>query len=215
MNYPPLVAYDLISDDVREWQVTPVFSSPISMIKIEDDICSKLKKLCHESVWQDDSVDSGENGAVSENHYVLNDELKKYFETSCSSLVRGVLGYDTDVQLTTSWFTKTNEDGSCVEHVHCNSWYSGVVYFDEYDDNSSCLQFVSNSANICPMKTFEFNFLNARTWNVYPSSGLLVLFPSELRHRVVKNKNTKTRYSMAFNVMPKGDTGHKDSFFTY
>lgn len=217
MNYPPLVAYDLISPEPREWQVTPLFSSPISLTKIADNACIDLKAICSEQEWTEDEEGSGQNGSVTKNHFVLdtNEELKKYFEDLCRSLIRGVLAYDTDIQITTSWFTETRENGSCVEHVHCNSWYSAVVYFDDYDQDSSKIQFLGQSGNICPMSTFQYNFFNARTWDVQPETGLMLMFPSESRHKVLKGSNSKKRYSLAFNIMPKGKTGENDSMFTY
>lgn len=218
MNYPPLIVYDSSTKNGVEWQVTPAFSTPISITKIEDSICLELKKLCDSTEWEDDPIEYGKKGGISKNLHILDSSelLSTYFKSMCLSLVKGVLGYNMEeVQITTSWFTKTEENGSCIEHSHCNSWYSGVVYFGEYDSDSSKLQFATNPVSICPMKVFQYNFLNSRTWNVYPGTGMMVLFPSQTRHKVVESLNKTTRYSMAFNVMPKGDVGEKDSSFIY
>ncbi len=43
------------------------------------------------------------------------------------------------------------------------------------------------------------------------SAGKLILFPSNLMHRVNENKSHKNRYSLAFNLFCKGTFGEKES----
>ena len=33
---------------------------------------------------------------------------------------------------------------------------------------------------------------------------MLIIFPSSMRHQILPNKSKKDRYSIAFNIMPKG-----------
>ena len=42
------------------------------------------------------------------------------------------------------------------------------------------------------------------------TAGKLMLFPSNLMHRVEENKSNRDRYSLAFNLFCKGRFGHKE-----
>ncbi len=46
---------------------------------------------------------------------------------------------------------------------------------------------------------------------ITPAHGRLCLFPSYLRHKVEKNESDVTRYSLAFNILPKGRWNVQDS----
>ena len=50
------------------------------------------------------------------------------------------------------------------------------------------------------------------TFEVNP--GKLVLFPSNLMHRVEENKSNANRYSLAFNLYCRGNFGHKEGQLT-
>ena len=54
-----------------------------------------------------------------------------------------------------------------------------------------------------------FNLYNSKEWIYKPQNGLLLLFPSELYHKVKENKSKHLRHSLAFNVMPTGLLGDK------
>lgn len=207
----------LAKDENREWQITPLFSNPVSVTFIEKDICKRLFELCKDQKWREDCSDIGYGSQVTENIYVLDndDQLKLELKSMCHGLLSEVFKYDTDIQITTSWFTKVNENGSSGVHDHCNSWYSCVVYFDEYDNESSKIQFYGNNNAIDPGKVFEYNYFNSIDWLYSPVQGTAFIFPSKTRHRIAPNKNKKTRYSLAFNIMPKGLVGTHDSSFGY
>ena len=222
LNYPPYTARDTVTGTDKIWQVTPLFSKPLSMSIIDDkmtgDIFRMFKKLSDDKTrWIEDNEDSGTNGAVTINKDVLSfdPDLKKYLTEMSLGCLKGVLGHDTDVQITTSWFTKTRENGSCIAHIHQNSWYSAVVYFGEYYDGSSPLQFNGTYDQISPMNVVEPNFFNSNTWLVRPKRGLMVLFPSNLSHEVLQSGNVQERYSLAFNLMPHGPSGMGDSAYVY
>jgi len=90
-----------------------------------------------------------------------------------------------------------------------------VYYFDEYDNDSSALEF-ENPLTAYPdfqLIPTEFNIMNSNSWKIWPEKNLLVLFPSYLRHGVLKNKSNETRYSLAFNIVPVGKYGEGDSAY--
>ena len=52
---------------------------------------------------------------------------------------------------------------------------------------------------------------NANLWGVYPTKNLLLFFPSYLRHEIQVNNSNIKRCSLAFNIVPVGKYGAKDS----
>lgn len=127
------------------------------------------------------------------------------------------LKYNCDVQMTTSWLTRTPAElyGSNV-HTHHNSWWSGVYYFQD----ECAIQFDSvlaqlNSIDALP-KDFNLDTTNVAVYE--PKKGEMLLFPSQTSHMVVKKENKQyknIRASLAFNFMPKGIVGIYDSQWEY
>ena len=197
------------------WELIPLFSKPLSMSSIDENISDQLVDMCRDVEWVEDSEDTGYNSSWSLNRYVLNetDSLKEYFTQVVKSCIKDILEYDTEIQITSSWFVRTFPDGSSVDHSHCNSWFSAVVYFGDYDDDSSELVLQTDPHMIMVNKTD--NIFNSHRLNIKPKHGMLVMFPSEVRHHATKNKSKKIRYCLAFNIMPKGLSGIGDSSFSY
>ena len=159
--------------------------------------------------------DEGGLSAVTINKHVLHNKpaVLDYFTRRVRQCICE-LGYHCDVQITTSWFTVTMPGGSADEHAHCNSWFSGVVYFDEYDEDSSPIQFVNPPSGVYVTPSTD-NEYNATDEVIVPERGTILLFPSSVRHRVLKNYSHYERYSLAFNVLPKGHVDVGDSSYTY
>ena len=199
-----------------QWRTMPLFAKPLASTFIHERACNKLKELANRVKWSPSAFDCGsEIGEISDNKYVLNDdsELKKYIKSCCLNGLE-VLGYDTDIQITTSWFTLTKSNGMSNPHFHSNSWFSCVIYFDDYDDSSSMINF-STFQNQILVEPKEHNALNGRSYNVQPQTGMFLLFPSETLHQVKYGENKKERLSLAVNIMPKGIQGQSDSTFEY
>ena len=198
------------------WQITPLFPKPISISFVKEEACKNLKEKADETNWFYDTPDSGAiNNGVSSDKYILDsdEELKEYLLNFCASGL-GMLGYTNEIQMTTSWFTVTNENGMSRPHKHTNSWYSGVLYFDDYDDTSSLIHFSQDLQQIHVEPTTH-NYMNSSAFRVHPMTGMLLMFPSETMHQVLHGLNTSDRRSLAFNIMPKGQTGNADSTYFY
>ena len=126
-----------------------------------------------------------------------------------------VLGYGSDYGITTSWLTRTREGQSSTFHNHKNSFWSGVYYYDDYDDNVAEIQFTNPLAIY---NQYELNVVNPTTTNsnlsyIVPSPNSLVLFPSYLSHRIAEHRSKKIRRSLAFNIVPVGSYGEYDSSY--
>tara|TARA_B000000532_G_scaffold240238_1_gene230862 strand:- start:305 stop:946 length:642 start_codon:yes stop_codon:yes gene_type:complete len=198
------------------WQFTPLFPKPVSISFVEEECCNMLKEQADSIHWVYDAPNSGSiNSGVSANRYVLNqnNHLKEYLLEFCSSGLK-ILGYDNEIQISTSWFTLTCENGMSREHKHTNSWYSAVLYFDDYDDTSSVISFSEQLQQIHVEPSIN-NYMNSCAFKVHPAKGMLLMFPSETMHQVAHGLNSNERRSLAFNMMPKGETGSSDSTFSY
>ena len=138
---------------------------------------------------------------------ILLDYFKKFSDE--------VLEYDNDYDITTSWLTKSSEGQFSTFHNHKNSFWSGVYYYGDYDNNSSNIEF---SSPLGIYQQYELNVRNPNMVNsilsyIKPSSKKLILFPSYLAHRIGEHQSKITRHSLAFNIVPIGKYGVYDSSY--
>ena len=141
--------------------------------------------------------------------------IKKILLNKFKQVAKENFGYTNDFIISTSWITQLKEKGEVVHpHCHKNSFYSGVYYFDEYEDNEGGeLEIMTPLFN-----HFDFNVMPT-DWNLYtgrsmkfsPKKNLLILFPSYLFHQVLSYEGTSIRKSLAFNIVPIGFYGDGDS----
>lgn len=125
-----------------------------------------------------------------------------------------VLEVKTKFIITTSWYTKCSKGTSSHFHNHKNSFYSGILYFDEYDSDSGGIEFYTPlEAHKCMMmESNTFDIYNSNSMLFKPNTGKLILFPSYIQHRIHTHESSKDRYSLAFNIHPSGSYGIGDSF---
>ena len=92
-------------------------------------------------------------------------------------------------------------------HNHPNSFISGVYYMTE--DNSE-INFYDPKTDIRSviMPAQYNNFFNAFQFNIKPTKGMVILFPSWLKHSVVPQPKG-FRVSIAFNLMLEGKIGSR------
>ena len=122
--------------------------------------------------------------------------------------------------LENSWANKHHKGDCSPEHYHGNSLISGVYYLDT-NENSGTISFYKdksyynlwtetvrvdfnyqdNLTNTAP------NFYNAQSVQFHPKKNDIVLFPSLLNHEVAPNNSDIERYSLAFNLFPRGTAG--------
>ena len=126
--------------------------------------------------------------------------IKKYNDT--------IFGYDASLKITQSWVNFNPNGSSHHTHNHYNSIISGVLYIN---DNSSEIIFQRNFTNsIVPAVTTKTKY-NAPSFRLSPTKGMLVMFPSELKHGVNKNEKDNERISLAFNTFYTGIIGDNES----
>ena len=155
--------------------------------------------------------------------YILNKEkglsnLKKFINNSIYTYVKHVIvgdDYNQDelnFKITQSWanLTKSSSFGHH-KHTHSNSVISGVFYVKTNDDDS--VTFANDYLASMTMKTpiKVYNQFNSEEWKLAVSAGNLLLFPSNIPHKVEFVRGKEDRISLSFNVFPYGLLGGRDA----
>lgn len=202
--------------NIGPWHVNPCFSIPVTSSDLDANISFLLKTMSKKVEWVEDNPDTGINGFYSKDRNVLDSDqsIKEGLTSICKDYIVNALSYDTDIEITTSWFTKTLKGGQCVEHSHCNSWFSAVIYFGDYDEKSAPLVFSVDPPQVL-VPTSIPNFLNSYNLTIESEKNKIIIFPSRLRHKVITHHSNIPRYSLSFNIMPVGTVGEGDSTYTY
>tara|TARA_R100000908_G_scaffold42060_1_gene19580 strand:- start:32 stop:643 length:612 start_codon:yes stop_codon:yes gene_type:complete len=197
------------------FETIPLFSHPINIFNLNFNTqqSEKIQEIINSTEYR--LNDSG-NAFISKNLKVLEypklNFLKDEFSKALNEFNEKIMGYEkNNLKITTSWFTKCEPGQQSHRHNHKNSLYSGV-YYNNVDDYSKIL-FYNNDwrGNNYQLKINDYNFYNSDTWSIEPKSGSLIIFPSYLSHKIIKNNSTKTRYSLAFNCIPRPPYGDADS----
>tara|TARA_R110000803_G_scaffold56067_1_gene113211 strand:+ start:140 stop:709 length:570 start_codon:yes stop_codon:yes gene_type:complete len=103
-----------------------------------------------------------------------------------------------DIQFSCSWATIVDKDNKLPLHYHANSYFSGVFYLNKGED-------ISFTDPIFDLWHYSNN-PNPNIFKITPKPGLLIFFPSFLKHEVATSKEDN-RLSIAFNIIPKGKFG--------
>lgn len=193
-------------------ETTPMFSIPMGQTSVPLDICKKLRK-------EKDVVRQGEP-SPSTDYYVLNKypEIKQYLTDVFSAWINYLYGKEYTWAITTSWITINKIGAAMSRHRHCNCLYSGILYFDEYNDSHANLRFENpilwQWANDWAIDSNSNNQFFATELSPKLETGSLIFFPSYLYHGHEQYEATTPRKSLAFNFFPTSTIGHGDSTIT-
>lgn len=119
------------------------------------------------------------------------------------------LGLDEQVKCTIigSWGILIPAGKPCHNHNHKVSSISGVLYIQS-GDQSGALRLNSPNRSVFDNSvrplTREPNQFNSDLYNIVPSDGLIVMFPSYVTHGVLFNQSGQDRCSLAFDVFFEG-----------
>ena len=187
----------------KEAIVYPLFSMPLMAMSLDidnDKLLKYIKNITYRSIINSDECYASKSVKILENK-----KLKKEKEVFLKAIKKylKLLGYTQGFKILNSWSTKVKSNYESQPHVHTNTWISGVYYTQ---DNSS-IQFLKSWSNTS-FFNLEFdgstNIYSATKWDVHVKKNTLLIFPSELQHKIKKNLLKEDRYSLAFNVLPVG-----------
>lgn len=201
--------------------VTPLFPIPFyktNLGYIPQDISDAIMNLEYERT-------PGDNNYYSVNKYVLEISelkvLKNHLMTHVNFFVYDVLDVKSNMQfrIENSWVNKHHKGDASPEHYHGNSLISGVFYLATNEESGSLILYKDKTHYNLWTETVRVdfnwqdrgkttsNFFNTSSIEYRPQSNDLILFPSLLNHEVTKNNSEFIRYSLAFNIFPRGETG--------
>ena len=199
-----------------------MFSIPLIHCELDEDT-SELRQ-CTDYVLNTNQVDvdeyktfekSGLKETFDFEFRVLEQfpKMKQMFTHISNRLIKEGLNYDNELEISSSWFTKTHKGESSPMHDHKNCVFSAVYYYGDYDDKVGNLIFKNPIVNLT---SYRLNVGKSNKFNTYdieitPQSGSLLIFPSYVSHKIDVHKSVIPRLSLAFNMVPVGQYGIGDS----
>jgi len=204
------------------YEVLPIFSKPIFVSNLV--ISEEEKNTINEVVDNENYISSGvgqknltgkEISSSGKNIRILEKDNLKFLKEKILSAFNvyknDVMQFNnTDFDFTSSWITKTEENQSSNFHTHSNAMFAGV-YYHKVTENTSDLSFENyNNPNWLVIPN-NYNLYNSRQISISPKINDVIIFPSEIYHRIEKNNTPENRYSIAFNLLPVGVIGEGDS----
>ena len=191
--------------------ITPHFSSPITVCEIEENT-DRLK----DEVTYIKSYNQEDSGYDEYRVLEKYPRIKKILLNEFNRFVKNKLHYTNEFIISTSWISATEKEESCQFHCHRNSFYSGVYYFDEYNEETcGKIEFLNPLFNQSDFHLLakEDSLYNLRSAIYTPKKKRLLFFPSYLLHGIRLHKDNTLRKSLAFNIVPIGKYGFGDSTY--
>tara|TARA_R110002012_G_scaffold19955_1_gene71135 strand:- start:133 stop:720 length:588 start_codon:yes stop_codon:yes gene_type:complete len=191
---------------MKHLSTVPICSNALFIYKldIKEDLTLKFKK--EKFKLAEGSALISQDLNVLKKYKNLNKEIKKAVDATLKDIL---MLKNINYRIFSSWLTKVGPKTSSYSHNHANSWLSGI-YYPKGDPGFSVRFFYDDTRPFYTPPT-EYNIYNSTAWTVFPEDNHLILFFSQLRHKVMPNESTQDRLSLAFNILPKGQFGEIDS----
>ena len=151
----------------------------------------------------------------SKNSYVLEEKVFKNLKIKIQKYINEYIekiicpNKKIECYITQSWLNYTKPSQYHHEHNHVNSYLSGVLYFNA-DEKFDKIVFHKNEYPLIRIPIKKYNLYNSETWFLENKTGLLLLFPSNLKHSVPFKQGKNTRISLSFNTFIKGQIGTEE-----
>jgi uncharacterized protein (TIGR02466 family) len=181
--------------------------------KMDSDVILSYLKALPEDDWLDYDEGKGFLGAGEANSTkdlsILNNflNLSENIIKLASSIGINYYNHEfDDLCIIGSWGIRVKKGQHVGSHIHTTTYLCGCVYFE---DDSLPITFSDDQYSKL-FSIFPPNKDNGESSCAYSScsfkadEGTILIWPSSTRHRVQSNNYDKTRYSIAFNIAPKG-----------
>ncbi len=136
---------------------------------------------------------------------IFNEELFKHIINTCTEKVQVYSKYyntTRNVVCQGAWININKPGDSQEFHIHPNVIFS-AVYYIKTNENSGMIEFMKPSGFLEESSCLKVNNCkyNSIRENYNPSEGDLVIFRSNLPHRVMVNRSDENRVSLAMNFI--------------
>ena len=201
--------------NILKQEVKALFATPVYFSELERDFSSQELQFIT-SKKKDYILNEGQNKTTKDSYVLENEELKKLKEDliiRINQYFKIVENSDDKINLyiTQSWVNFNEPNTSHHEHLHYNSYLSGVLYINAIE-NLDFIRFVDSKYPIFQFENKKnYNIFNSGVWDFPVKTKQILLFPSYLRHCVLKNCSDHERISLSFNVFIKGTIGSRFS----
>jgi uncharacterized protein (TIGR02466 family) len=201
--------YELNFNDVI---IDGIFPTPVYITKLNRTFTTnELKEF--DKHFQKQSKQN-EGNLIGVDTYILNrkplQKLKKEIDLNIQNYFNKVIKPSNKIKpyITQSWLNWTSNKQFHHTHEHPNSIVSGVLYISA-DEQYDKIKFFKNRYAQIAFEHQESNLFNSGIWSFPVKTGMLLLFPSHLTHRVDYKEGSNLRISLAFNTFVKGIIGNE------
>jgi uncharacterized protein (TIGR02466 family) len=192
-------------------QVIPLFAKVFYLNTIKINSKKIIKEINNDFVKAGfiEPTDPKEINSFTSSKSILNEkkfkELKEIIMEELYFYTKEILKYNQKFRMTTSWFTKTLKGEESNYHCHKNSYISCVLYIN-VNEKSGDISFMNyKDDKMFQLTPFEYNNFNSEAITIKPKNGMIIFFPSEIHHKVLRNETNFFRCSLACNFIPIGD----------
>lgn len=198
---------------MNQAEVMGLFPIPVLSFQVERSFTKEEKNFF--ALHSKKTFDN-EGNVSSLNKYILNEvemstiksEVQKAIDVYLNQII--IPENKLEIYVTQSWLNYTKENQYHHRHNHSNSFLSGVYYID-VDENSDQIHFSKEGYRQINVTPKEWTVWNSEEWWIPVKTGKIVVFPSNLVHKVAVKKGKNTRCSLAFNTFIKGKMGSYNS----
>lgn len=184
---------------------------PVPILKSNVGIDEPIVKFCDNIEYVKSSVGyTSKNMKILDSLYLLS--IKENIKNQLHLYLKEYMAVndDLDFRFEQSWIYKLENGERVGPHMHENSLISGVYYIKLPNDKDTLTFVKSPLYNNVFNPTIkvgykEINKVNVENFNLDVVPGDLVLFPSHLLHQTL-NSTSSLRYSLSFNLFPRGKT---------
>lgn len=154
------------------------------------------------NTWQYKTTYSSSHSDIDTGH---KDEnllfIENYFVEHGNNFLKS-LGYKPMNLQADIFFSEMFEGDSHIKHEHANSILSGIFYL-QVPEGSSPIRFYDprNHSKFLSLPVEEWTYTNWEYFNIQPTDGLLLVWPSWLSHEVSVNKSLEGRITCVFNLV--------------
>ena len=200
------------------YKALELFPTPLVIMDIEEDTDALLNCKEFELSTVDADKLNHKNNPLGQRILEQYPAIRDLFINKFKEVMKQYMNYfDKEYMITTSWITHTAEGGQAQAHLHRNSFWSGVYYFDkDYPKGTADIQFQIERLGDYYFSSLDiknYTPINTDAWTISPKPKRLLLFPSHLQHQIEVQTSNTIRKSLAFNIVPISRYGSFDSSY--